>query len=51
MNIFGLGMAVLGGAYALIVTVLSADTDGKQQEKPSRSSQRDTEKESDTTDS
>lgn len=50
MDIFGVGMALLGGAYALVVTVLSADTGGRRQERPTRQSQRDTEKENDTTD-
>lgn len=37
MNIFGAGLAVLGGVYALVVGAVTASEGGKRQNKPSKS--------------
>lgn len=35
MSIFGLGMAILGGTYALVVAAVTADKGSKSHSKPS----------------
>lgn len=51
MNIFGVGMAILGGAFVLVVDAVTASGDGKRRGKRSRSSPENTEEQNSNPDS